>query len=239
MSERYDPSAAWHYAAYRPPLHEIILDRALSTGQRFRVGLDVGCGTGYSAIALARYCDQVIGIDSSSSMLELATEHLNVTYIHTDINSNEQLPVDKFEIVTFAGSLFYMKEKTLRDSLGSLCLPGATIIVYDFRVDLDKALSVLGLSPPSVSGEYDYEVNLAGWEEFSTNLNGKESITLDSSEDQITHLLLADSRCQDALQNHFSRDALFDSVSAQLKKQKRKLDIYADIYFTRYSCEHG
>src|ERR1044071_950921 len=81
MAERYDEVAAAHYAAYRPPLHRIILDRVLSGGEWFSLGLDVGCGTGYSAVALAGHCTRVYAIDPSSSMLANAAANESVIYI--------------------------------------------------------------------------------------------------------------------------------------------------------------
>src|SRR5690625_4484968 len=70
--ERYDANAAAHYAAYRPPLHAMILGRVLTGNASFDIGLDIGCGTGYSAVALAKYCKFVYGIDPSPSMLNRA-----------------------------------------------------------------------------------------------------------------------------------------------------------------------
>ncbi len=58
----YDDQIARHYAAYRPPLHQLIINEALEN-QLFEVGLDIGCGTGCSAIALADRCRQVFGVD--------------------------------------------------------------------------------------------------------------------------------------------------------------------------------
>lgn len=74
MNEKYDRAIATHYSAYRPPLHDIILEYVLLENEIFSVGLDVGCGTGYSAIALTKYCSQVHGIEPSSSMLQEAIE---------------------------------------------------------------------------------------------------------------------------------------------------------------------
>ena len=55
-SEHYDSFTAMHYAAYRPPLHEVILDKTIEG--KFDLGLDVGCGTGTSSIALASFLQQ-------------------------------------------------------------------------------------------------------------------------------------------------------------------------------------
>jgi hypothetical protein len=45
-AERYDSTSARHYAAFRPPLHSLILERVIGPSESFQVGLDIGCGTG-------------------------------------------------------------------------------------------------------------------------------------------------------------------------------------------------
>ena len=59
----YDETIAIHYAAYRPPLHEIILKKSLNSAGNPRIGLDIGCGTSRSSQALKEYCHYVVGID--------------------------------------------------------------------------------------------------------------------------------------------------------------------------------
>ncbi|MEO9894623.1 methyltransferase domain-containing protein [Aurantibacter sp.] len=79
MSADYDTINAEHYAAYRPPLHQVILEKCLQK-KTHNIGLDIGCGTGNSSIALAKFCNRVIGIDPSKSMLERALLHAIVSY---------------------------------------------------------------------------------------------------------------------------------------------------------------
>src|SRR5699024_12745632 len=79
--DTYDDALARHYKAFRPPLHQLILRRILSPYDKFKSGLDIGCGTGYSAIALAQYCAQVYAIDPSQAMLKLSSaEDKNIVY---------------------------------------------------------------------------------------------------------------------------------------------------------------
>ena len=75
MSDQYNESVASHYSAYRPPLHQLILQRAELGTATFPIGLDVGCGTGRSSVALADFCEQVFAIDPSQPMLDAATPH--------------------------------------------------------------------------------------------------------------------------------------------------------------------
>lgn len=80
VTERYDTLAAHHYAAFRPPLHTRILERVIHPGESFQTGLDVGCGTGHSTLALRRHCAHVIGLDPSQAMLDAAQAHAGITY---------------------------------------------------------------------------------------------------------------------------------------------------------------
>jgi len=80
MSDEYDRITAEHYAAYRPPLHQLILSKCLNENQNFASGLDVGCGTGFSTIALSSFCKKVIGIDPATEMLVRAIDADNVSY---------------------------------------------------------------------------------------------------------------------------------------------------------------
>jgi len=234
MTERYDNSAAWHFAAYRPPLHRLILERVIQSNESFQTGLDVGCGTGYSAIALSRYCNHVFGVDSSRAMLESAQTHAKVTYIHGELDLHTQLPVQSFDIVSFAGSLFYTKTDSLRNTLARLCSPGRPVVVYDFGVLLHEALTTLGVDCLSLTTDYDYKVSFSDWGEYITEISDTERLVLDVSEKQIAHLLLADSNHYDALQERFPDDDLFESIVTHLKKSPKKPEVYADIYFTRY-----
>ena len=103
----YDSQIAFHYQAYRPPLHEKILFEALGH-QGFGWGLDIGSGTGRSAVALKKYCEFVLGIEPSSAMLQKCSESQNIEY---RLGGCEDIPEDKvqFDIVTLAGSLYYCK----------------------------------------------------------------------------------------------------------------------------------
>ncbi len=234
MTERYDDSAALHYADYRPSLHSLILERILQPDETFRAGLDVGCGTGYSAIALSRYCDRVFGVDSSRAMLDSAQTHEKVTYIHGELDSNIHLPARKLDIVSFAGSLFYTKSDSLRNALTRFCSPGGTVVVYDFEVLLDEVFATLGVDCLKHTTDYDYTVNLSDWEEYILEIGDTERLALDASEKQIAHLLLADSNYYDALRERFPDGDLFESVVAHLENCPEKPEVSTDIYFTRY-----
>jgi ubiquinone/menaquinone biosynthesis C-methylase UbiE len=239
MTERYDSHAATHYAAFRPSLHGPLLIRMIRPGESFRVGLDVGCGTGYSSVALAQYCDQVFGVDPSPSMLAEGQRHPKITYIRGSGDSLDHLPVQTFDIVTFAGSLFYAKTERLRHQLIRVCSSGASILVYDFDVLLDAAMKELGVTSPVITSGYDHRVNLSGWAEFVVETSGTERLRLELTEREMAHILLADSNRYDALVEHFSCEDPFEALVNHVKRSPRMTHLDADIFFTRYRVVRG
>lgn len=238
MTEQYDNSAARHYAAYRPPLHRPILERVLRPNELFHTGLDVGCGTGCSTVALSSYCERVIGLDSSQAMLAAAPTHPKITYLHGELNEHLQLPVQRCDIVTFAGSLFYTKTASMRKALSKFCPPGGTVIVYDFGVHLNEVMATLDADCPTLASNYDFGVNLDDWEELVVEISGSERLVLDASEEQIAHLLLADSNYHEALRKSLPAGDLLASVRDRLESRSEKTQLLADIYFRRYRVIH-
>ena len=71
MLKEYDQITAFHYAAYRPLLHSKILNEYFDENGKQNIGLDIGCGTGHSSVALAKYCHKVFGIDPSACIKKL------------------------------------------------------------------------------------------------------------------------------------------------------------------------
>ena len=234
MTERYDAAVAEHYAAFRPPLHRLILERLIRPGETFSVGLDVGCGTGYSAVALAHFCDRVIGIDSSASMLDQAQPHPRITYLHASGEQLSHVLAERVDAVTFAGSLCYAKSDGLRTGLARVCRPGATILVYDFEVLLDAIVAEFGLSGPPVASGYDYAANLSDWAELSPDVVGRERIGLDVSAEDLAHVLLADSNRYAGLKARFRVRDVFSAVAGRVGQRTARASLAADIYFARY-----
>jgi ubiquinone/menaquinone biosynthesis C-methylase UbiE len=234
MTERYDSATAQHYSAFRPPLHTLILERLIRPNESFRAGLDIGCGTGCSAVALAKYCDRVVALDPSQAMLDTAQSHAKVTYISRSGDELSQLPRQAFDVASFAGSLFYTKTNRLRRGLVHACKPGATVLVYDFEVHLDDLLAETGAKCPPFASDYNHAVNLSDWPEFLADMCDSERLQLNASEKQIAHLLLADSKRYDALIERFPEGDLFGSLVGSLTQRSKKVLVHADIYFARY-----
>jgi len=186
---QYDSGVARSYAAYRPPLHTWILRRALAE-QRFALGLDIGCGTGQSAHALAEYCQQIIGTDTSAEMLAQAMPHPGVEYRLTE---GDRLPLtsERADIVTLAGVLPYLDQAHLLSELDRVGTPDAKTLVYDFRVDLEPLKHCIGLATSAQRSAYDHAASLENAPGMRTLAKTSEQATFNVDPTQAAHLLLS------------------------------------------------
>ncbi len=231
MTEQYNETIAHHYAAYRPPLHQLILSKVLSEADHYESGLDVGCGTGYSSIALATYCQQVYGVDRSHSMLEKATPHEKITYME---GAGENIPLEdhSVDIVTFAGVLFYTKSDMLVAELKRVCKPNAILIPYDFDILLDDLSQQFGIPIPKAMSDYDYSSNFSGISDFLELIVEVQEVSLEVSAIELAHILLSNSYRYDAFSNKYQISNPFQLLVDDLSKAHHSLK--ANIFFSKY-----
>lgn len=235
-TEFYADHIAPHYAAYRPPLHQVILERVLGD-KRHNRGLDIGCGTGQSSLALLPFCRQVTAIDPSREMLAKAIEHPDIAYNYFDKAQLDFKP-QSFDIITLAGSLFYGKSQQLLDEITRVLKPGGRVIVYDFNIHLASLKALLAL--PEITDYYDHTVNFDGLE--LGNLQEVEvqeaTYSLALSNVELAHLLLADEPTYEKLKQSFPTENLFDSVLATLAQEygrQQQIDLPVNLYWAVYT----
>jgi ubiquinone/menaquinone biosynthesis C-methylase UbiE len=219
MVKEYDLITAFHYAAFRPALHVEILKEAYKTPVKQNLGLDVGCGTGHSSIALANFCEKVIGIDPSLEMLNKSLKHPRVEYSLYNLK-NFDFANDCFDTITFAGSLYYAKSQQLLDEVVRVIKPNATILVYDFELSLDNLLNKLDLhSFSKQKPEYNHQENFSGLNQKAIKINKelKKSISLEIASANLVHLLLSSKDNYDIFLESFGYDNLYNKVLQKLK----------------------
>lgn len=225
----YDALIAAHYSAYRPPLHNTLLELALGDA-RLGLGLDVGCGTGQSSIALTAFCENVFGLEPSTDMRERAVKHPKVTYLKRIQGLNEQVAV-----LSFFGSLHYITAKELQTYLGALA-PKGTVLCLDFEVDYTGILAALGVILPP--GDYDHQKNLDSY-----GISGFEKVvqeTIDLSftctPEALGHLLLSSGVFQDAFAAVFQKPDPYGPLVEKLHQiLTKEIELEATGYFTKYS----
>ncbi len=233
MSEKYNKVIAEHYSAYRPPLHKMILEKVIPLNEKFGEGLDIGCGTGYSAIALTKYCSHVYGIEPSDSMLKEAILDEKITYL---IGSGDSLPISNksINIVTFAGSLFYAKSTELIKELHRVCLDKSAIIIYDFVVLLDDILNHFNIARNRPMSNYDSEVNLNDNIDFTKIIVHNEQINITIVAENLAHILLGDSNIYNAFVKKFNVTDPFPMLVKECKTISQKWTLKVNIYFSKY-----
>ncbi|MGF1787150.1 class I SAM-dependent methyltransferase [Photobacterium swingsii] len=236
MSEEYSSEVSAHYAAYRPPLHQMILNKMVAMGEVFNIGLDIGCGTGISTQALSQYCHHVHGVDPSAAMIAQAKTTETISY---HLGSGESLPIkDKsIDVVTFAGSLSYAKSDALLCELARVCKIKATALVYDFEVQLGDVLTGLGVKTYSSNTNYDHTVNFSDCSAFHEEQVTADTINLQLAPEQLAHVLFSSIRRYALLVEHFGDQNTFDFVTEKLNAKGDAHTVSINIYYSKYTVQ--
>lgn len=226
----YNEQIALHYAAYRPPLHRLILDEVLN-GRQFETGLDIGCGTGYSAIALLEYCEHVMAVDCSQAMLASAIENPDVTYF---LGRGEELPIEdaSVDVATFAGVLSYLDTQAIVSELKRVCRPGSIVVPYDFEIILDDILQQFSLPDIGMDETYDHACSLADGAGISTLDSVARVIDLNMSAQQLAHIVLSEKARYDLLVDKFQTPDPFDQVVERIEQANWTGSLDTKIYFS-------
>ena len=234
MSNDYDNITAYHYSAYRPALHLPILESCLE-GKYFEKGLDIGCGTGHSSIALANFCNEIVGLEPSSDMLTKTIFDKKVNYLLWD---EKKLPFPNFyfEIVTLAGSWYYGQSQYLLDELTRVTRSGGKVLLYDFNIVLNEVLSVLNI--PNAESIYNHQVNFSKFQ--SNHLQEvekkKSSMTFSITSQELAHLILSVKPYYLLLEQKWGKQAVLskteNTIQPYLMSTGSKLTTY--IYSTLY-----
>ena len=238
MDNEYDQITASHYFVFRPFLHSPILERCIGNDQECNVGLDIGCGTGHSSIALANYCDKVFGIDPSSDMLSKAIQHSKVD---CRLYNGVELEFENncFNIITFAGSLYYAKSQHLLDEVVRVSKSRATAVVYDFQVLLDEILESLNVHLTENTGEtYNHEENFSGLNTSNLALENTsiETISMIVNSSDLSHLLLSSKNSYCTMSEEYGHIGLHEKVKNHLDliSQEGIHHVEARVYYSIY-----
>lgn len=232
--ETYDQITAAHYAAYRPPLHEVILKKCLGN-RRFGLSLDVGCGTGSSTIPLTYFCDQVIGIDPSREMLSKTVFHSLVKYAlfnGQDLEFEEEI----FDLITFAGSIVYAKSQRMLEETVRVTKPSAFILLYDFEILIGSVFELLNIPRSSQTNLYNHRENFDGLNQDGIELikASSEEILLPILPENLAHLLLSDSHDYAVLSQYMGKEDCYAHLVSKLGEVNNLDHISAKLYYSLY-----
>jgi len=238
-SDPYGESTAYHYAVYRPELHALILKKCLGAEDTFKLGLDVGCGTGRSSIPLAKYCNELIAIDPSAEMISQAHPHPKVSYKH--MGGNLDIPHNLYDVITFAGSLYYCKSQSLLDKLITYCVPDAIILVYDFQLHFDRILEELNFHVPAEVSEYNHDEGFSYLqaEHVTEVFCKKETITYPITTSNLAHFLLSHESIYQACKSSCRNGLLHPYLTAKLAHLPNNMvnALQTDLYYKKYRID--
>ena len=232
----YNETIARHYSAFRPPLHALILQRVLAVDEHFNRGLDIGCGTGYSAVALSSYCRHVDAIDPSADMLHETIPHQKISYLLGSAD-NMPFPDSSVDVVTFAGSLFYAKSSRLIEELKRVCRQGAVIIPYDFEVLLEESDARYGVKVESAPTEYCHETNFSGTTGFSEIMGGSDQVDLTLSAAEHAHILLSSIDRYNAFLDKYRQPDPFQPLVREISADSGRHILKVDIFYYKYRLD--
>lgn len=204
------------YDRFRPSFHgEALAAYHKSKPQNiYDLVLDVGTGTGKSAIALADWSAKVEAIDSSEAMLAKAKLHQSVHYQKA---SAEELPFNDstFDLIFVASSLHWFERRKFLNQASRVLKPQGKILIYD-------AFITNGLKP-----DFHNQFNLRFPRPYSDT-------PLVEMELEFFNLKMSDIYRFDFESEFTPQDAMefvfyLTNVEAAIEKGESKLDIRNDI----------
>jgi SAM-dependent methyltransferase len=126
-------SAAKRYSTGRPYFHPLVIEhvgKLLALREPVARALDVGCGTGLSAVALESLARRVYGMDAATAMLARAGRSSGVRYV---AGVAESLPFDDdcFDLMTLSQVCHWLDRERFFAEARRVLRPAAWLVIYD------------------------------------------------------------------------------------------------------------
>jgi SAM-dependent methyltransferase len=126
-------SAAERYATGRPYFHPFVVGHIkdfLSLEGLFGRALDVGCGTGLSALALREIAGRIVGVDAAPQMLAQAPSDERIAYA---VALAERLPfaASEFDLITLSQVCHWLDRERFFAEAHRVLRPLSWLVIYD------------------------------------------------------------------------------------------------------------
>lgn len=126
-------TAAERYSQSRPYFHPLVVGKIkefLQLQEPVAQALDVGCGTGQSALALTSIAKHVTGTDVSTEMLAQATSDAHIQYLEAPAEALP-LPNSSFDLITVSLAFHWFDRDRFLAEAHRLLRPSAWLIIYN------------------------------------------------------------------------------------------------------------
>ncbi|CAN5666368.1 class I SAM-dependent methyltransferase [soil metagenome] len=117
--------------AFRPPYPEALIEFLVELSRHHRRALDLGCGTGKIAHALAPSFRQIDAVDPSAAMLRVAAggRHANINWIHGFAESAAL--TGPYDLITAGASIHWMDHPVVFRKLASVLNSAGVVAVIE------------------------------------------------------------------------------------------------------------
>ncbi|MGB3478164.1 MAG: class I SAM-dependent methyltransferase [bacterium] len=193
--------AAEYYTKGRPYVHDDVIQRMsvfFNLKKTVEWALDIGCGTGLSAIALKEIAHNVVALDISYDMIAIAPREQDMYYVNAVA---EYIPIaaTSFELVTISSAFHWFNEKQSANELNRVLKSSGRLVIYhnhltpyqetypEFEQWYYDIFKKRYPKPPR-----DYTIDLEYFKELSIIFSGEESCEKDiyfTAEQLMYHLL--------------------------------------------------
>ena len=134
-----DKRIAEGYAKDRPWLHPLVMEQIKNDcciKEKFKNGLDVGCGAGLSTKALKLICEKVTGTDISEEMITVCKRlYTEPDYrFYTAKAEETKIPEKQYDIVTAAGVINWVDREKFLQNMSQVMVKDGYLIIYDFWI---------------------------------------------------------------------------------------------------------
>lgn len=138
----YDKAKADNYkqgrVGYHPKLYQTVLDHHAATGGQLGTILDVGCGPGFTALALAPHFSHTIGIDPSEGMISTARTSTTDPNIRFEVSTAEDLgshlspPIAdaSVDLITASTAAHWFNMSLFWPSAARVLKPGGSVAIW-------------------------------------------------------------------------------------------------------------
>ena len=138
------------YGTFVDPLLTRLRMRVSAEIKQGETVIDIACGTGVQAFALANKASQVTGIDLSQSMIDYASKKLlktglkNVAFYTADATRLQQFDDKRFDVATMTLALHQFEPGLFQPILSEMKRVAKRIVIIDYAVPLPKNYAGIG-----------------------------------------------------------------------------------------------